>query len=187
MTEKSTIRLQVEAVKFEMRGVFCFLLLVLVACLGLQAAAQQPTSPGTLVVGQVFTGQYDDFTTFGDNIVTKIVASDGTVLRFNGIGLHFYYPWSNYRALTRSFEGRRTVQSALTPESNSCAQHPSHTTSPATVSSRPPAPQPTLLATSQATLYAIPRQLYRRLADVVPGRRQACSWCSRFLQDGGPV
>jgi hypothetical protein len=82
------------------------LLLALVAFLSLHAAAQQPTSPGTLTVGQVFTGQYDDFTTFGDNLIIKIASSDGSVLRLSGIGLHFYYPWSNYRALPRSFEGR---------------------------------------------------------------------------------
>jgi hypothetical protein len=82
------------------------LLLAAVACFGLHAAAQQPTSPGTLTVGQVFTGQYDDFTTFGDDIVIQTTTADGTVLRFNGIGLHLYYPWYNYRALPRSFEGQ---------------------------------------------------------------------------------
>jgi hypothetical protein len=63
-----------------------------------------------LAVGQVFTGQYDDFTTFGDDIVIKTTTADGTVLRFNGIGLHLYYPWYNYRALPRSFEGQLRVQ-----------------------------------------------------------------------------
>ena len=121
-----------QLVQSKMRLVLCSVLLVLVACLGLHATAQQPTSPGTLAVGQVFTGQYDDFTTFGDNIVIKIVASDGTVLRFNGIGLHFYYPWYNYRALRDSFEGQRCVPHSFVCRSDVSTQRPSSTTSPAT-------------------------------------------------------
>ena len=115
----------------EMRVQLCCLLLALVACSSLLAAAQQPTSPGSLMVGQVFTGQYDDFTTFGDNIIVKIATSDGTILRFNGIGLHFYYPWWNYRALPRSFEGGSPRQLAFATLSDSSAQHPSFITSPA--------------------------------------------------------
>ena len=118
-------------VKLEMRVQLGCLLLALVACSSLLAAAQQPTSPGTLTVGQVFTGQYDDFTTFGDNIIVKIATSDGTILRFNGIGLHFYYPWWNYRALPRSFEGGSPRQLAFATLSDSSAQHPSFITSPA--------------------------------------------------------
>ena len=121
-----------QLVQSKMRLVLCSVLLVLVACLGLHATAQQPTSPGTLAVGQVFTGQYDDFTTFGDNIVIKIVASDGTVLRFNGIGLHFYYPWYNYRALRDSFEGQRCVPHSFVCRSDVSTQRPSSTISPAT-------------------------------------------------------
>jgi len=115
----------------EMRVQLGCLLLALVACSSLLAAAQQPTSPGSLTEGQVFTGQYDDFTTFGDNIIVKIATSDGTILRFNGIGLHFYYPWWNYRALPRSFEGRSPRQLAFATFSDSYAQHPSFITSPA--------------------------------------------------------
>jgi hypothetical protein len=85
---------------------FGWLLLVAFTCFGWHAFAQQPTSPGMLAVGQVFTGQYDDFTTFGDKIVIKIATSESTVLRLNGIGLHLYYPYYNYRALPRSFEGQ---------------------------------------------------------------------------------
>jgi len=113
----------------EMRVQLGCLLLALVACSSLLAAAQQPTSPGTLTQGQVFTGQYDDFTTFGDNIIVKIATSDGTILRFNGIGLHFYYTrW--YRALPRSFEGGSPWQLAFATLSDSSAQHPSFITSP---------------------------------------------------------
>ena len=115
----------------EMRVQLGCLLLALVACSSLLAAAQQPTSPGSLTEGQVFTGQYDDFTTFGDNIIVKIATSDGTILRFNGIGLHFYYPWWNYRALPRSFEGGSPRQLAFATLSDSSAQHPSFITSPA--------------------------------------------------------
>jgi hypothetical protein len=39
-------------------------------------------------------------------LVIKVVAGDGTVLRFNGIGLHLRWPWSSYRALPHSFEGQ---------------------------------------------------------------------------------
>ena len=118
-------------VELEMRVQLGCLLLALVACFSLLAAAQQPTSPGTLYVGQVFTGQYNDFTTFGDNIIIKIATSDGSILRFNGIGLHFYYPWWNYRALPRSFEGGSPRQLAFATLSDSSAQHPSFITSPA--------------------------------------------------------
>ena len=129
------------------------LLLAAVACFGLHAAAQQPTSPGTLTVGQVFTGQYDDFTTFGDDIVIQTTTADGTVLRFNGIGLHLYYPWYNYRALPRSFEGQPCFYARrCAPNTNSASQHPSFTTFPATASSSPPAPAPISSATSPATL-----------------------------------
>jgi hypothetical protein len=128
----------------------------------LQATAQ--ATPGTLAIGQVFTGQYDDFTTFGDNIVVKVATSDGTVLRFNGIGLHFYYPWYNYKALRSSLEGRRPVGFAFASSSDFCTQRPSRTTSPAMVCSSTPAPTPTLLATSPATLYAIPQAVKWRFA-----------------------
>jgi hypothetical protein len=170
-----------------MRLVLCSVLLVLVACLGLHATAQQPTSPGTLAVGQVFTGQYDDFTTFGDNIVIKIVASDGTVLRFNGIGLHFYYHWYNYRALRDSFEGQRCVPHSFVCQSDVSTQRPSSTTSPATGSLRTPAPAPTLLVTSLATSYASPEAVWRVSTHVLSGRCQACSWYCRYLQNCGSI
>jgi hypothetical protein len=82
-------------------------LLVAAAYLGLHASAQPPTSPGTLSVGQVFTGQYDDFGDFGgDSLIIKISAADGSILRLNTVGLRFYYPWYNYRALSHPFEGQ---------------------------------------------------------------------------------
>ncbi len=121
----------VDHVSLKMRVVMSgWLLLMAIACFSMQAVAQQPTSPGSLVVGQVFTGQYDDFTTFGDDIVIKTTTSDGTVLRFNGIGLHLYYPYYNYRAMPRSFEGQpcmshsRVCTSSLTSLlSSNCLQH----------------------------------------------------------------
>jgi hypothetical protein len=108
-----------------------WLLLTAIACFSMQAVAQQPTSPGSLVVGQVFTGQYDDFGDFGgDSLIIKISVAGGAVLRFNTVSLRFYSPWYKYRALPRPFEGQPCMShshaftSSLTSLlSSNCLQH----------------------------------------------------------------
>jgi hypothetical protein len=104
--EKAEIELgQKSAV--HMRVVGCCLLLALVACASLRAAAQPPpVSPGTLSIGQVFTGQYDDFTTFGSDLVFKISSPGGSVTRLNGIALTIFPSYFSKIDFSHPVEGQ---------------------------------------------------------------------------------
>jgi len=91
---------------FQMRVVGCCLLLALVACAGLRAAAQPPVSPGTLSIGQVFSGQYDDFTTFGSDLVFKISSPGGSVSRLNGLALTIFPSYFSKIDFSKPVEGQ---------------------------------------------------------------------------------